>query len=182
MQNSKTCKIMTFCQDIWLKCVWIYIFLGNLFWTSISCIFHCISQFVSLCQPYELNLQVTSVLSKLAVFPHPHLHEYLLDPYISLSPGARSLFSTLVRVRTVWKAASVLEKCLWMWMKACWLMYQLQTAEQQPCLPHLSGKHEHCVFLQVIGDLMQRIQHIHNVTDKLMMIRRQLMGLEEETM
>lgn len=82
-------------------------------------------------QPYELNLQVTSVLSKLAVFPHPHLHEYLLDPYISLSPGARSLFSTLVRV---------------------------------------------------IGDLMQRIQHIHNVTDKLMMIRRQLMGLEEETM
>uniref|UniRef100_A0A673KXP8 Protein FAM160B2-like n=1 Tax=Sinocyclocheilus rhinocerous TaxID=307959 RepID=A0A673KXP8_9TELE len=82
-------------------------------------------------QPYELNLQVTSVLSRLAVFPHPHLHEYLLDPYISLSPGARSLFSTLVRV---------------------------------------------------IGELMQRIQHIHNVTDKLMMIRRQLMGLEEETM
>ncbi|KTF78264.1 hypothetical protein cypCar_00034621 [Cyprinus carpio] len=82
-------------------------------------------------QPYELNLQVTSVLSKLAVFPHAHLHEYLLDPYISLSPGARSLFSTLVRV---------------------------------------------------IGDLMQRIQHIQNVTDKLMMIRRQLMGLEEETM
>uniref|UniRef100_A0A671RRL0 Protein FAM160B2-like n=1 Tax=Sinocyclocheilus anshuiensis TaxID=1608454 RepID=A0A671RRL0_9TELE len=82
-------------------------------------------------QPYELNLQVTSVLSRLAVFPHPHLHEYLLDPYISLSPGARSLFSTLVRV---------------------------------------------------IGELMQRIQHIHNATDKLMMIRRQLMGLEEETM
>ncbi|XP_016429622.1 FHF complex subunit HOOK-interacting protein 2B [Sinocyclocheilus rhinocerous] len=82
-------------------------------------------------QPYELNLQVTSVLSKLAVLPHPHLHEYLLDPYISLSPGARSLFSTIVRV---------------------------------------------------IGDLMQRVQHIHNVTDKLMMIRRQLMGLEEETM
>ncbi|XP_051759050.1 FHF complex subunit HOOK interacting protein 2B [Ctenopharyngodon idella] len=82
-------------------------------------------------QPYELNLQVTSVLSRLAVFPHPHLHEYLLDPYISLSPGARSLFSTLVRV---------------------------------------------------IGELMQRIQHIHNVTDRLMMIRRQLMGLEEETM
>ncbi len=87
--------------------------------------FHCISLFVSPCQPYELNLQVTSVLSKLAVFPHPHLHEYLLDPYISLSPGARSLFSTLVRVRTVWKAASVLEKCL-----CCceWkLMYPLQT-------------------------------------------------------
>ncbi|XP_072538616.1 FHF complex subunit HOOK-interacting protein 2B [Salminus brasiliensis] len=82
-------------------------------------------------QPYELNLQVTSVLSQLAVFPHPHLHEYLLDPYISLSPGARSLFSTLVRV---------------------------------------------------IGELMQRIQHIPNFTQRLVLVRRQLMGLEEETM
>ncbi|KAL2092248.1 hypothetical protein ACEWY4_012046 [Coilia grayii] len=82
-------------------------------------------------QPYELNLQVTSVLSRLAVFPHPHLHEYLLDPYISLTPGARSLFSTLVRV---------------------------------------------------IGELMQKIQHIPNFSDKLVHMRRQLMGLEEETM
>uniref|UniRef100_W5LKF3 FHF complex subunit HOOK interacting protein 2B n=1 Tax=Astyanax mexicanus TaxID=7994 RepID=W5LKF3_ASTMX len=82
-------------------------------------------------QPYELNLQVTSVLSRLAVFPHPHLHEYLLDPYINLSPGARSLFSTLVRV---------------------------------------------------IGELMQRIQHIPNFTQRLILVRRQLMGLEEETL
>ncbi|MCJ8735377.1 hypothetical protein PDJAM_G00246390 [Pangasius djambal] len=81
-------------------------------------------------QPYELNLQVTSVLSRLAVFPHPHLHEYLLDPYISLSPGTRSLFSTLVRV---------------------------------------------------IGELMQRIQHIPNFTQRLITVRKQLMGLEEET-
>lgn len=49
-------------------------------------------------QPYSLNLQVTSVLSLLAAFPHPHLHEYLLDPYLSLAPGCRSLFSVLVRV------------------------------------------------------------------------------------
>ncbi|XP_012671460.1 FHF complex subunit HOOK interacting protein 2B [Clupea harengus] len=82
-------------------------------------------------QPYELNLQVTSVLSKLAAFPHPHLHEYLLDPYISLTPGARSLFSTLVRV---------------------------------------------------IGELMQRIQHIPEFTEKLVHVRRQLMGLEDESM
>ncbi|MCI4381276.1 hypothetical protein PGIGA_G00249640 [Pangasianodon gigas] len=81
-------------------------------------------------QPYELNLQVTSVLSRLSVFPHPHLHEYLLDPYISLSPGTRSLFSTLVRV---------------------------------------------------IGELMQRIQHIPNFTQRLVTVRKQLMGLEEET-
>lgn len=50
------------------------------------------------CQPYSLNLQVTSVLSHLAAFPHPHLHEYLLDPYLNLAPGCRSLFSVLVRV------------------------------------------------------------------------------------
>ncbi|NXE02922.1 F16B2 protein, partial [Chaetorhynchus papuensis] len=49
-------------------------------------------------QPYSLNLQVTSVLSHLAAFPHPHLHEYLLDPYLTLAPGCRSLFSVLVRV------------------------------------------------------------------------------------
>lgn len=50
-------------------------------------------------QPYSLNLQVTSVLSRLALFPHPLIHEYLLDPYINLAPGCRSLFSVLVRVR-----------------------------------------------------------------------------------
>uniref|UniRef100_A0A8C9ZM95 FHF complex subunit HOOK interacting protein 2 n=1 Tax=Sander lucioperca TaxID=283035 RepID=A0A8C9ZM95_SANLU len=49
-------------------------------------------------QPYDVNLQVTAVLSKLSMFPHPHLHEYLLDPYINLAPGCRSLFSVIVRV------------------------------------------------------------------------------------
>uniref|UniRef100_A0A4W2EWF4 FHF complex subunit HOOK interacting protein 2B n=1 Tax=Bos indicus x Bos taurus TaxID=30522 RepID=A0A4W2EWF4_BOBOX len=49
--------------------------------------------------PYSLNLQVTSVLSRLALFPHPLIHEYLLDPYTNLAPGCRSLFSVLVRVR-----------------------------------------------------------------------------------
>lgn len=56
---------------------------------------------VHLCvlQPYDVNLQVTAVLSKLSLLPHPHLHEYLLDPYINLAPGVRSLFSVIVRVR-----------------------------------------------------------------------------------
>ncbi|KAM8974516.1 FHF complex subunit HOOK-interacting protein 2B [Pelodytes ibericus] len=49
-------------------------------------------------QPYEMNLLVTSLLARLALFPHPHLQEYILDPFISLAPGARSLFSVLVRV------------------------------------------------------------------------------------
>uniref|UniRef100_A0A4W5JV24 FHF complex subunit HOOK interacting protein 2 n=1 Tax=Hucho hucho TaxID=62062 RepID=A0A4W5JV24_9TELE len=49
-------------------------------------------------QPYDVNLQVTSVLSKLSLLPHPHMHESLLDPYINLDPGCRSLFSVIVRV------------------------------------------------------------------------------------
>uniref|UniRef100_H3D7C2 FHF complex subunit HOOK interacting protein 2 n=1 Tax=Tetraodon nigroviridis TaxID=99883 RepID=H3D7C2_TETNG len=49
-------------------------------------------------QPYDVNLQVTAVLSKLSLLPHPHLNEYLLDPYINLAPGCRSLFSVIVRV------------------------------------------------------------------------------------
>ncbi|XP_070801554.1 FHF complex subunit HOOK interacting protein 2A isoform X1 [Pituophis catenifer annectens] len=49
-------------------------------------------------QPYDVNLQVTSVLSKLSLFPHPHIHEYLLDPYVNLAYGCRSLFSVIVRV------------------------------------------------------------------------------------
>ncbi|XP_010632881.1 protein FAM160B1 isoform X3 [Fukomys damarensis] len=49
-------------------------------------------------QPYDVNLQVTSVLSRLSLFPHPHMHEYLLDPYVNLASGCRSLFSVIVRV------------------------------------------------------------------------------------
>uniref|UniRef100_A0A2D4N547 FHF complex subunit HOOK-interacting protein C-terminal domain-containing protein n=2 Tax=Micrurus spixii TaxID=129469 RepID=A0A2D4N547_9SAUR len=49
-------------------------------------------------QPYDVNLQVTSVLSKLSLFSHPHIHEYLLDPYVNLASGCRSLFSVIVRV------------------------------------------------------------------------------------
>ncbi|KAM6395710.1 FHF complex subunit HOOK-interacting protein 2B [Rhynochetos jubatus] len=77
-------------------------------------------------QPYSLNLQVTSVLSRLAAFPHPHLHEYLLDPYLNLAPGCRSLFSILIRV---------------------------------------------------IGDLMQRLQRVPRFRAKLLLVRRQLLGL-----
>lgn len=57
-----------------------------------------ISDVFPVLQPYDVNLQVTAVLSKLSLLPHPHLHEYLLDPYISLAPGCRSLFSVIVRV------------------------------------------------------------------------------------
>lgn len=49
-------------------------------------------------QPYDVNLLVTSLISRLALFAHPNLHEYLLNPLLPLAPGARSLFSSLVRV------------------------------------------------------------------------------------
>uniref|UniRef100_A0A3B4XBY4 FHF complex subunit HOOK-interacting protein C-terminal domain-containing protein n=1 Tax=Seriola lalandi dorsalis TaxID=1841481 RepID=A0A3B4XBY4_SERLL len=81
-------------------------------------------------QPYELNLQLTAVLSRLSAFNHPLLHEYLLNPYIHLSHCSRSLFSVLIRV---------------------------------------------------MGDLMQRIQHISSLTDRLLNTRRRLLGLSHNT-
>ncbi|NXF41500.1 F16B2 protein, partial [Nyctibius bracteatus] len=103
-------------------------------------------------QPYSLNLQLTSVLSRLAAFPHPHLHEYLLDPYLSLAPGCRSLFSVLVRVMSpagVWGGG---------WRG---------TPPQNVSL----------TLLQVMGDLMQRLQRVPHFRAKLLLVRRQLLGL-----
>ena len=36
---------------------------------------------------YDVNLQLTSIIAKLAVLPHPHVHEYLLNPTIPLAGG-----------------------------------------------------------------------------------------------
>jgi len=47
---------------------------------------------------YDSNLQLTSIISKLAQLPHPHLHEYLLNPTIPLAPGVRSLYTVLKEV------------------------------------------------------------------------------------
>ncbi|XP_013883585.1 protein FAM160B2 [Austrofundulus limnaeus] len=84
-------------------------------------------------QPYELNLQLTAILSRLSAFSHALLDEYLLDPYIHLSHCCRSLFSVLVRVR------------------------------------------------QVMAELMQRIQEVSNVSEKLLDTRRNLIGLNSHT-
>ncbi|KAM9360550.1 FHF complex subunit HOOK-interacting protein 2B [Symphorus nematophorus] len=81
-------------------------------------------------QPYELNLQLTAVLSRLSAFSHPLLHEYLLNPYIHLSHCSRSLFSVLIRL---------------------------------------------------MGELMQRIQLVPNLTDRLLNARRHLLGLDHST-
>ncbi|NWR58837.1 F16B2 protein, partial [Bucorvus abyssinicus] len=102
-------------------------------------------------QPYSLNLQVTSVLSHLAAFPHPHLHEYLLDPYLNLAPGCRSLFSVLVRVMSLgWRGWGHLPR-------------------NGLILPPPA--------MQVMGDLMQRLQRVPQFRAKLQLVRQQLMGL-----
>ncbi|XP_037535906.1 protein FAM160B2 [Nematolebias whitei] len=81
-------------------------------------------------QPYELNLQLTAVLSRLSAFDHPLLDEYLLNPYIHLSHCCRSLFSVLVRV---------------------------------------------------MAELMQRVQEVSELSDKLLDTRRTLLGLTPHT-
>ena len=53
---------------------------------------------VLVCQSYEVNLQVTSVASRLAGLPHVCLHSYLLYPHLPLQPGVRSLHSVLEKV------------------------------------------------------------------------------------
>ncbi|KAG7174412.1 protein FAM160B1-like [Homarus americanus] len=49
-------------------------------------------------QDYDINLQVTSLVATLALLPHPHLHEFLLNPTITLSGGVRTPFTVLSSV------------------------------------------------------------------------------------
>ena len=49
-------------------------------------------------QKYEINLQLTVVISRLALLPHPYLHEFLLNPLLPLAPGTKSLFTCLQKV------------------------------------------------------------------------------------
>lgn len=49
-------------------------------------------------QKYEINLHLTLLITKLALLPHPYLHEFLLNPLIPVVPGKKSLFICLQRV------------------------------------------------------------------------------------
>ncbi|XP_017878113.1 protein FAM160B1-like isoform X1 [Ceratina calcarata] len=49
-------------------------------------------------QKYEVNLQLTVVISRLALLPHPYLHEFLLNPLLPLAPGTKNLFICLQKV------------------------------------------------------------------------------------
>ncbi|XP_038207521.1 protein FAM160B1-like [Zerene cesonia] len=46
-------------------------------------------------QPYQVNLHLTSIISKLALLPHPNLHEYLLNPNLPVTKNTRTLFKTM---------------------------------------------------------------------------------------
>lgn len=45
--------------------------------------------------PYELNIAVIAILSKLSFLPHPYLHEILLNPELPLARGSNSLWSSM---------------------------------------------------------------------------------------
>ena len=44
---------------------------------------------------YAQNLQMTAIVSRLAMFPHPYLHEFLLNPTLSTSSSARTLYGVV---------------------------------------------------------------------------------------
>ncbi|KOB73703.1 Uncharacterized protein OBRU01_10276 [Operophtera brumata] len=46
-------------------------------------------------QPYQVNLHLTSIVSKLALLPHPNVHEYLLNPMLPTAKKTQTLFKTL---------------------------------------------------------------------------------------
>lgn len=56
-------------------------------------LFHYIRNMVQ--QPYEVNLAVIAILSKLAFLPHPYLHEVLLNPEVPILPGVNTLWTSV---------------------------------------------------------------------------------------
>lgn len=49
-------------------------------------------------QKYHVNYQLTVLILRLALLPHPYLHEFFLNPLIPLVPGTKSLYSCLQKV------------------------------------------------------------------------------------
>lgn len=45
--------------------------------------------------PYELNIAVIAILSKLSFLPHPYLHEILLNPEIPVARGTNTLWTNM---------------------------------------------------------------------------------------
>lgn len=45
--------------------------------------------------PYELNIAVIAILSKLSFLPHPYLHEILLNPELPIARGTNTLWNSM---------------------------------------------------------------------------------------
>lgn len=87
------CVIFSYCTTDFFCVILYYMILdkGYRSW-SLFLLMWCCFFFL---QPYEINLQLTGLISRLAMLPHPYLHEYLLNPLLPLQSGANSLFSVL---------------------------------------------------------------------------------------
>ncbi|KAG8231233.1 hypothetical protein J437_LFUL005907 [Ladona fulva] len=46
-------------------------------------------------QAHEINLQATALVSRLALLPHPHLHEWLLNPLLKINSGCHTIYLAL---------------------------------------------------------------------------------------
>lgn len=61
-------------------------------------------------QSYAMNLQITSVISHLALFPHQVLNDYLLDPGLPVTDNVKLLYNILQKVVTDIKGRKRLEQ------------------------------------------------------------------------
>ena len=63
-------------------------------------------------QSYNTNLLLTSLISKIALLPHKHVHEYLLNPYVPLRDGVTNLCTAFTEV----SHGSVSKYCPGLWV------------------------------------------------------------------
>ncbi|GFO04935.1 protein fam160b1-like [Plakobranchus ocellatus] len=49
-------------------------------------------------QSYSVNLLLTALIARVALIPHPNLHEFLLEPFLPTAPGTRTLYTVLTKV------------------------------------------------------------------------------------
>ncbi|KAK7109559.1 FHF complex subunit HOOK interacting protein 2A-like isoform X2 [Littorina saxatilis] len=91
----------------------------------------------TLVQSHAVNLLVTGLVARLAQIPHPALHEFLLDPFLSIKPGVHALFTTLTKmsgeIRSYMKSEPEFSRKLTLARKQLLgITYNLQNLRQTP--------------------------------------------------
>ena len=56
-------------------------------------------KYLPLFQSYDINLHVTCLVSRLAMLPHPHLHEFLLNPLVPTASNTKTLYKLFIKVQ-----------------------------------------------------------------------------------